>query len=62
MAHVFFQQGKYQDAIRYYAPMVERHLEAERAGAGTVAGEGLLSVQAILVANLCVSYIMTSQN
>jgi len=51
VAHVFFMQdNKYKDAIRYYEPFVRRHMD------------DLLSITAIVLANLCVSYIMTSQN
>jgi tetratricopeptide repeat protein 30 len=51
VAHVFFMQGeRYRDAIRYYEPFVRRQME------------DLLSITAIVLANLCVSYIMTSQN
>jgi len=53
VAHVFFmQETKFRDAIRYYEPIVKRQME----------DEGTLSVTAIVLANLCVSYIMTSQN
>lgn len=53
MAHVFFmQESKFKDAIRYYEPVVQK-LQAE---------EILEGCQAIVLANLCVSYIMTSQN
>jgi tetratricopeptide repeat protein 30 len=51
VAHVFFmQEGRYKEAIRYYDPIVKKH------------SENLLGVAAIVLANLCVSYIMTSQN
>ena len=51
VAHVFFMQdNKYKDAIRYYEPFVRRQMD------------DLLSITAIVLANLCVSYIMTSQN
>lgn len=51
VAHVFFmQENKYRDAIRYYEPFVRRQMD------------DLLSITAIVLANLCVSYIMTSQN
>lgn len=49
VGHVFFlQEGKYKDAIRYYEPFVRRQMD------------DLLSITAIVLANLCVSYIMTS--
>lgn len=51
VAHVFFmQETKFKDAIRYYEPFVKKH------------SENILDVTAIVLANLCVSYIMTSQN
>lgn len=51
VAHVFFmQENKYRDAKRYYEPIVQRHMD------------DLLSVTAIVLANLCVSYIMISEN
>lgn len=53
VAHVFFmQENKFKDAIRYYEPAVKR-----------VADNGsILDVTAIVLANLCVACIMTSQN
>jgi len=53
VAHSFFvQQGsKFKDAIRYYEPFVEIK--------GT---ESLLHISPIVLANLCVAYIMTNQN
>lgn len=51
VAHTFFMQdGKFKDAARYYEPIVKKHMD------------DLLSVTAIVLANLCVSYIMISQN
>eukprot|EP00743_Colponemidia_sp_Colp-15_P002645 GILK01002867.1.p1 GENE.GILK01002867.1~~GILK01002867.1.p1 ORF type:complete len:660 (+),score=136.56 GILK01002867.1:205-2184(+) len=51
VAHVFFmQETKFKEAIRYYEPIVKKH------------SDGILDVTAIVLANLCVSYIMTSQN
>jgi len=44
------QDNKYKDAIRYYEPFVRRQMD------------DLLNITAIVLANLCVSYIMTSQN
>lgn len=50
VAHVFFiQEGKYKEAIHYYELIVQK-------------AEHVLDVTAIVLANLCVSYIMTSQN
>lgn len=51
VAHVFFmQETKFKDAIRYYDPIVKKNQE------------NLIDVTAIVLANLCVSFIMTSQN
>lgn len=51
VAHVFFmQETKFKDAIRYYEPTIKKQ------------AENILDVTAIVLANLCVSYIMTSQN
>mmetsp|Transcript_22492 Transcript_22492/g.58656 ORF Transcript_22492/g.58656 Transcript_22492/m.58656 type:complete len:645 (+) Transcript_22492:284-2218(+) len=51
VAHTFFmQENKFKEAIRYYEPIIKKH------------SDGLLNVAAIVLANLCVSYIMTSQN
>ncbi|CAD7958369.1 unnamed protein product [Amoebophrya sp. A120] len=50
VAHVFFMQEKFKDSIRYYEPFVRKHQD------------NLLSVTAIILANLCVSYVMTSAN
>ena len=53
VAHVFFlQETKFKEAIRYYEPVVKKQQE----------GDNILSVPAIVLANLCVAYIMTSQN
>ena len=51
VAHTFFMQDdKFKEAIKYYEPIVKKH------------ADDLLSVTAIVLANLCVSYIMTAQN
>nr|XP_054113468.1 tetratricopeptide repeat protein 30B-like [Callithrix jacchus] len=51
VAHVLFmQENKYREAIGFYEPIVKKHYD------------NILSVSAIVLANLCVSYIMTSQN
>lgn len=50
VAHVFFMQGNYKDAINYYQPHVQK------------SEENILDITAIVLANLCVAYIMTSQN
>ena len=49
VAHTFFVQEKHEDAIRYYADIVEQY-------------DGhLLDVTPVILANLCVSYIVTNQ-
>ncbi|KAI9337052.1 hypothetical protein DFJ73DRAFT_798584 [Zopfochytrium polystomum] len=51
VAHVLFmQESKYKEAISFYEPIVKKYYE------------NILEVTAIVLANLCVSYIMTSQN
>ncbi|XP_015778261.1 PREDICTED: tetratricopeptide repeat protein 30A-like [Acropora digitifera] len=51
VAHVLFmQENKYKEAVGFYEPIVKKHYEK------------ILSVSAIVLANLCVSYIMTSAN
>ncbi|KAL3133916.1 hypothetical protein ABBQ32_008370 [Trebouxia sp. C0010 RCD-2024] len=51
-AHTFFMQGdgRFKEAISFYEPLVQGHLG------------NLLEVTAIVLANLCICYIMTSQN
>ncbi|CCI41919.1 unnamed protein product [Albugo candida] len=51
VAHVFFLQGnKYEQAIQYYEPFVKKNQQ------------NLLQVQAIVLANLCVCYVMNTDN
>uniref|UniRef100_A0A7S2L6L8 Tetratricopeptide repeat protein 30 n=1 Tax=Zooxanthella nutricula TaxID=1333877 RepID=A0A7S2L6L8_9DINO len=50
VAHIFFMQEKFKECIRYYEPFVRRH------------NDNLLGVTAIVLANLCVAYVMTSAN
>ncbi|XP_061761633.1 intraflagellar transport protein 70A isoform X2 [Nerophis ophidion] len=50
VAHVLFMQNKYKEAISFYEPIVKKHYDK------------ILDVSAVVLANLCVSYIMTSQN
>ncbi|KAI8820793.1 uncharacterized protein EV422DRAFT_496510 [Fimicolochytrium jonesii] len=51
VAHVLFmQETKYKEAISFYEPIVRKGYD------------NILNVTAIVLANLCVSYIMTSQN
>ena len=51
VAHVFFmQETKFREAIRYYSPIYEENRD------------NVLNCSAIVLANLCVAYIMTSSN
>ncbi|KAL5103544.1 Tetratricopeptide repeat protein 30A [Taenia crassiceps] len=51
VAHVLFmQENKYREASEFYEPIVRRHFES------------LMSISAIISANLCVTYIMTGEN
>lgn len=51
VAHVLFmQENKYKEAISFYEPIVKKHYS------------NILDVSAVVLANLCVSYILTSQN
>jgi len=50
LLHIRTQETKFKDAIRYYDPIVKKK------------ADNILSIPAIVLANLCVSYIMTSQN
>jgi tetratricopeptide repeat protein 30 len=70
MAHATFMQAgalgsapnaleKYRESIRYYEPVVKRHLPGGNADVG---GNTILDVTAIVLANLCVAYIMTGAN
>jgi tetratricopeptide repeat protein 30 len=44
------QENKYKEAIGFYEPIVRKNFD------------NILDVSAIVLANLCVSYIMSSQN
>ncbi|NWH57401.1 TT30B protein, partial [Geococcyx californianus] len=51
MAHVLFmQENRYKEAISFYEPIVKKHYD------------NILHVSAIVLANLCVSYVLTSKN
>lgn len=51
VAHVLFmQENKYKEATGFYEPIVKKNYD------------NILNVSAIVLANLCVAYIMTSQN
>lgn len=44
------QDNKYKEASEFYEPIVKKHFDS------------LLDISAIIMANLCVTYIMTSEN
>ena len=44
------QESKFKEATGFYEPIVKKNFDS------------ILNVSAIVLANLCVSYIMTSQN
>lgn len=50
VAHVLFMQEKYKDATGFYEAIVKKNYDH------------LQNISAIVLANLCVSYIMTNQN
>ncbi|XP_049785625.1 tetratricopeptide repeat protein 30A isoform X1 [Schistocerca cancellata] len=51
VAHVLFmQENKFKEATGFYEPIVKKYFD------------NILSISAVVLANLCVSYIMTSQN
>lgn len=52
VAHIFFMQEKYKECIRYYKPFVQKHIDTSN----------LLGITAIILANLCVAYVMTTAN
>uniref|UniRef100_A0AAX7STA0 Tetratricopeptide repeat protein 30 n=1 Tax=Astatotilapia calliptera TaxID=8154 RepID=A0AAX7STA0_ASTCA len=60
VAHVLFMQNKYKEAIGFYEPIVKKHYDNVSAQAKL--RHEILNVSAVVLANLCVSYIMTSQN
>ncbi|CAB1460808.1 unnamed protein product [Pleuronectes platessa] len=66
VAHVLFMQNKYKDAIGFYEPIVKKHYDnVEQCNIQECPCKckpSILNVSAVVLANLCVSYIMTSQN
>ncbi len=68
VAHNFFIQDKphlYKEAIKHYEPIVKKSTESVSVHLLNCYFANilqLLSVTAIVLANLCVSYIMTSNN
>ncbi|PAA57823.1 hypothetical protein BOX15_Mlig000704g1, partial [Macrostomum lignano] len=50
VAHVLFMRDKFKESISFYEPIVKKHYDH------------ILNVSAVVLANLCVAYIMTSQN
>lgn len=58
MAHAcFMQPGKYREAILHYEPIVRKCLEGNNGEKGSI-----LDITAVILANLCVAYLMTGQN
>lgn len=70
VAHtLFMQENKFNEASRFYEPIVKKKYDNVRLFSTPLILDTLLSckfqileVSAIVLANLCVSYIMTSQN
>ncbi|XP_040046469.2 intraflagellar transport protein 70A isoform X2 [Gasterosteus aculeatus] len=66
VAHVLFMQAKYKDAIGFYEPIVKKHYDnVEQCNIQECPCKckpSILNVSAVVLANLCVSYILTSQN
>uniref|UniRef100_A0A8C6ME62 Tetratricopeptide repeat protein 30 n=1 Tax=Nothobranchius furzeri TaxID=105023 RepID=A0A8C6ME62_NOTFU len=66
VAHVLFMQNKYKEAIGFYEPIVKKHYnnveQCNIQECPCKCKPSILSVSAVVLANLCVSYIMTSQN
>ncbi|XP_048102298.1 tetratricopeptide repeat protein 30A isoform X1 [Alosa alosa] len=67
VAHVLFmQENKYKEAIGFYEPIVKKHYDnLEQCNIQECPCKrkpSILNVSAVVLANLCVSYIMTSQN
>ncbi|XP_047427983.1 tetratricopeptide repeat protein 30A isoform X1 [Mugil cephalus] len=66
VAHVLFMQNKYKEAIGFYEPIVKKHYDnVEQCNIQECPCKckpSILNVSAVVLANLCVSYIMTSQN
>ncbi|XP_072298790.1 intraflagellar transport protein 70A isoform X1 [Eucyclogobius newberryi] len=66
VAHVLFMQNKYKEAIGFYEPIVKKHYDSmEQCNIQECPCKckpSILNVSAVVLANLCVSYIMTSQN
>ncbi|KAM8845608.1 intraflagellar transport protein 70A isoform 1-T1 [Spinachia spinachia] len=66
VAHVLFMQSKYKEAIGFYEPIVKKHYDdVEQCNIQECPCKckpSILNVSAVVLANLCVSYILTSQN
>ena len=50
IAHVLFMQERFPEAVQFYEPIVQ------------ASAASILSLPSLLVANLCVSYVLTNQN
>ncbi|KAF3699740.1 Tetratricopeptide repeat protein 30A [Channa argus] len=66
VAHVLFMQNKYKESIGFYEPIVKKHYDnVEQCNIQECPCKckpSILNVSAVVLANLCVSYIMTNQN
>ncbi|XP_019745483.1 intraflagellar transport protein 70A isoform X1 [Hippocampus comes] len=66
VAHVLFMQNKYKEAISFYEPIVKKHYnnveQCSVQECSCIFKPPILNVSAVVLANLCVSYIITSQN
>ncbi|XP_056870416.1 tetratricopeptide repeat protein 30A isoform X1 [Takifugu flavidus] len=66
IAHVLFMQNKYKKAISFYEPIVKKHYDnVEQCSIQECpcrSKPSILNVSAVVLANLCVSHIMTSNN
>lgn len=60
-AHAAFMQNKYNEAAEFYEGVV-RVARDRNSSRGEEFSDALLDLQAIVLANLCVSYIMSSRN
>eukprot|EP00388_Colpodella_angusta_P005172 GDKJ01016178.1.p1 GENE.GDKJ01016178.1~~GDKJ01016178.1.p1 ORF type:complete len:782 (+),score=139.78 GDKJ01016178.1:55-2400(+) len=62
LAHSYFMQNKYADAADLYETVVRVAKDRSRDSTSEFSADALLDLQAVVLANLCVSYVMTSRN
>lgn len=61
LAHtLFMQENKFSQSVALYEPIVRKAIS--NANGSSSSQSSILSVKAMVLANLCVAYIMTSQN